>query len=227
MVGKIPFLISIFFVSTNITWAQQDSIFMNDIIHVGEIFYVGQSRVIYENKNEVNIELPTADITEIKFKTPESEISKEWQKVLINRNELPNSNPSEFSKDWSISDTMITFLAPNIGGNSKFNQELRLSSYYLKKSADNQRNMFISGLVGGLGLIGWSSQINKVAIGQEPSGTLFFAMLTIGGGSITFINYLLSISNLKQSGIHLEAAADYAGLSLVIPLNTNTRWANR
>jgi hypothetical protein len=157
MVGKIPFLISIFFVSTNITWAQQDSIFMNDIIHVGEIFYVGQSRVIYENKNEVNIELPTADITEIKFKTPESEISKEWQKVLINRNELPNSNPKEFTKEWSISDTMITINTPNIGSNSKFSEELRLSSFYLQKSAKNQRNMFVGGLVSGLGSIGWSS----------------------------------------------------------------------
>lgn len=171
--------------------------------------------------------MSTADIKEIKFKIPESEISKEWQKVLINRNKLPNSNPNEFSKEWSISDTMITINTPNIGSNSKFSEELRLSSYYLQKSAKNQRNMFVGGLVSGLGSIGWSSQLSKVTAGQEPSGTLFFAMLTIGGGSITFINYLLSISNLKQSGIHLEAAADYAGLSLVIPLNTNTRWANR
>lgn len=185
--------------------------------HIGEVFYIGQKRVIFDRGHGENVELSTVEINSINFENKSSELSKQWLKILEER----KNSPSNFEiTNTSINNRMDSFKDPHFINEdwSKFGQEIKSSSYFLKKSANNRRNIFLGGLITGVGIIGWNSNgFNNALVSQQDS-KIFFFILGVGGSSFILTNYILSFTNLKKSAIHLEAASNSVGLSLIIPI---------
>jgi len=204
---------------------------------IGEVFYIGHMTIRIDNYKKIET-IPTEDVFMISFKNKSSDLAKDWDSIVKIRQLARDSilkirqlgkdiakenivEPEEKINKVTINEitkSNIDYQILNITFKAEIKYEMSLAASYLNKSANNQRNMVVFSTMSGLFAVGWLSQSVKVVNGGEPKGVAFFQTMTIGCSLGSMINHFMSISNLKQSSIHLEAASEYMGLSMVVPI---------
>lgn len=206
---------------------------------VGEVFYIGHQSIRIDNYKNIET-IPTEDVFRISFQNKSSDLAKDWEEILnirklakdsIQKNkklvkDIANEKIVEPEKGFiedkinvnEITKSKIDYQILNTTYKAEIKYEMSLAASYLNKSANNQRNMVVFSAMSGLFAVGWASQAFKVVNGGEPKGMTFFQTMTIGCSLGSMISHFMSISNLKQSSVHLEAASQYMGLSMVVPI---------
>ena len=199
---------------------------------IGEVFYIGHMTIRIDNNTEIEV-IPTESVTKISFQNKNNELLKDWDRIKNKRNDkpiitevtitekvkIPEENKPEIEQtEIEIPKAKIDYQILNSTYKVEIKQELSLAAFYLNKSANNQRNVIVFGTISSLFAMGLSSQIIKVANGGEPKGVAFYQTMIVGCSLAALINQFMFISNLKQSSIHFEAASEYLGLSMVVPV---------
>jgi hypothetical protein len=86
--------------------AQKDTIILKGQIKVGDVFYVGHSKVLYEDNFQAVVTIPTNTIIDIKFENVETQFFNDWLKVkelrerdfvIENKEDIGSSNGSSQS----------------------------------------------------------------------------------------------------------------------------------
>jgi hypothetical protein len=192
---------------------------------VGEVFYIGHMTIRIDNYKEIEV-IPTESVFRISFQNKNNELLKDWDRIK-NKQKNNISVPEVVTKaevvipeesEPEMPKAKIDYQILNSTYRAEIKQEFSLAATYLNKSANNQRNVVVFGTMSSLLGIGWASQVIKVANGGEPKGMAFYQTMSIGCSLASLVNYFMSISNLKQSSIHFQAASEYMGLSMVVPI---------